>query len=495
MKRLHWLRLGLLVLATIAAAVPVAARSAAAQGLQTGVVTGTIRSADGLSLPGATVTVASPALQGTRSALTDLNGNYVIRGLPPGSYTATIEMTGMTTRTEKVVVALGSTTPLDATMALAGVSESVQVAAESSPVVTNTVTGANYRKTDIDALPVGRTPQFVAELAPNLTDNTPNTGQLQIAGGFAFDNVFLMDGVDINDNIFASPHNLFIEDAIDETQVLTAGISAEYGRFSGGVVNIVTKRGGNIFSGSYRATLSNPSWTDETPFESTSRRDSLQSTHEAHAGRTDSPRQALVLSFGPQRERRGALQPRRNRDPREPRPTTTNASTARSRGRVAKNHTFQGSFLNNDTKQLGNRGISSQAIDPSVLVDRETPQKIGVFNWNGVLSPRLFATAQYSRKHFGFRNAGGTSTVLQDSPMRSRRQRHPRIAPVQRAVFRRHRSRRSQQRAAGRQRVVLRDDVEEREATTSRPGGSASTRATRAATRRRRPDTCTGRRT
>ena len=330
MKRLHWLRLGLLALATMTAAS--GARSAAAQGLQTGVVTGTVRSSDGLSLPGATVTVTSPALQGTRSALTDLNGNYVIRGLPPGNYTATIEMAGMATRTEKVVVALGSTTPLDATMALAGVSESVQVAAESSPVVSNTVTGANYRKSDIDTLPVGRTPQFVAELAPNLTDNTPNTGQLQIAGGFAFDNVFLMDGVDINDNIFASPHNLFIEDAIDETQVLTAGISAEYGRFSGGVVNIVTKRGGNQFSGSYRATLSNPSWIDETPFETHGAPRQPAEHPRGHAGRADSPRQGSGSSC--------RAVPRTSRCPTtsskpgspEPRPTTTSASTARSRG-------------------------------------------------------------------------------------------------------------------------------------------------------------------
>ena len=414
MKRLHWLRLGLLALATI-----IAAGSAAAQGLQTGVVTGTVRSSDGLSLPGATVTVTSPALQGTRTALTDLNGNYVIRGLPPGNYTATIEMTGMATRTEKVVVALGGTTSLDATMALAGVSESVQVSAESSPAVTNTVTGANYRKTDIDALPVGRTPQYVAELAPNLTDNTPNTGQLQIAGGFAFDNVFLMDGVDINDNIFASPHNLFIEDAIDETQVLTAGISAEYGRFSGGVVNIVTKRGGNQFSGSYRATLSNPSWVDETPFETTTRRDSLQSTHEATLGGPILRDKVWFFLSGRSENievpynlvETGIPGAQTNDDKRIDGKVTWT---------VAKNHTFQGSFLNNDTKQLGNRGISSQAIDPSVLVDRETPQKIGVFNWNGVLSPRLFATAQYSRKYFGFRNAGGSSTVLQDSPMRSR---------------------------------------------------------------------------
>ena len=60
--------------------------------------------------------------------------------------------------------------------------------------------------------------------------------------------------------------------------MLTSGISAEYGRFSGGVINVVTKRGGDIFSGSYRHNLSNPSWTDETPFETRERPDKLHRT-------------------------------------------------------------------------------------------------------------------------------------------------------------------------------------------------------------------------
>jgi outer membrane receptor for ferrienterochelin and colicin len=67
--------------------------------------------------------------------------------------------------------------------------------------------------------------------------------------------------------LFARPDDLFVEEAIEETQVLTSAVSAEYGRFSGGVVNAVTKRGGNLFSGSVRSNLSNAAWTDETPFE------------------------------------------------------------------------------------------------------------------------------------------------------------------------------------------------------------------------------------
>ena len=102
---------------------------------------------------------------------------------------------------------------------------------------------------------------------PGLTTNTPSPNQITISGGFAYDNVFLVDGVDVNDNLFGTAHGLFVEDAILETQVVTAGASAEYGRFGGGVVNVITRSGGNTFSGSFRTNFSRPSWTDETPFQ------------------------------------------------------------------------------------------------------------------------------------------------------------------------------------------------------------------------------------
>src|SRR5690606_11786470 len=112
-----------------------------------------------------------------------------------------------------------------------------------------------------------RTLSGIAEISPGLTSNTPNASQVSINGAFAFDNVFMINGVDVNDNLFGSPQNLFIEDAIEETQTLTSGISAEYGRFSGGVINAITKSGSNTFSGSFRDELTNPSWSTETPFE------------------------------------------------------------------------------------------------------------------------------------------------------------------------------------------------------------------------------------
>ena len=149
----------------------------------------------------------------------------------------------------------------------ATVSETLQVVALVPSAIASTEISANITADNIGALPVGRGIFQISELTPGLTNNASNTGQLTINGGVGYDNVFLIDGVDVNDNIFGTAHDLFIEDAIDETQVLTSGISAEYGRFSGGVVNTITKSGSNQFSGSFRTNLYKPDWTEPTPFE------------------------------------------------------------------------------------------------------------------------------------------------------------------------------------------------------------------------------------
>ena len=67
---------------------------ALAQGEQSGAIRGRLSSSDGLTLPGAVVTVASPSLQGERSAVSDINGVYSIPGLPPGDYAVRVTMPG-----------------------------------------------------------------------------------------------------------------------------------------------------------------------------------------------------------------------------------------------------------------------------------------------------------------------------------------------------------------------------------------------------------------
>src|SRR5262249_57995249 len=126
-----------------------------------------------------------------------------------------------------------------------------------APIATPIV-GANFKHEEVELLPVPRTLSGIAQLSPGLSDVTPNAGQVSINGAFAFDNVFMLNGVDVNDNLFGSPQNLFIEDAIQETQVLTSGISAEYGRFSGGVVNAITESGGHKRSRSTPVNTTSP---------------------------------------------------------------------------------------------------------------------------------------------------------------------------------------------------------------------------------------------
>ena len=156
---------------------------------------------------------------------------------------------------------LGLVVEQDVTLRVAGISEVVQVVGEISASLQSGSVEANFEQEEIEALANPRTIQGIAQLAPGVTENAPNSNQVVINGAFAFDNAFMINGVDINDNVFATPQNLFIEDAIQETQVLTSGISAEYGRFTGGVINAITKSGGDRFSGTFRANLSNPAWS------------------------------------------------------------------------------------------------------------------------------------------------------------------------------------------------------------------------------------------
>jgi len=155
------------------------ASDAFAQGVQTGTITGTVQSADGLSLPGVTVTASSPALQGVRTAVTDVNGVYILRGLPAGVYTVAFEIPSFVpAKKDNVQVSVGGTVEASQTMAVAGVTETVTVSGSSptpEPLAKPTLSQV-YTKRELDTLPVGRTPAQIADLAPALTSNSPNDG-------------------------------------------------------------------------------------------------------------------------------------------------------------------------------------------------------------------------------------------------------------------------------------------------------------------------------
>ncbi|NOT24812.1 MAG: TonB-dependent receptor [Acidobacteria bacterium] len=391
--------------------------TAAAQGVQTGEMRGVVTDASGAVVPGVTVVVTSAVLQGARSVTTDARGGYNFRGLPPGTYATSFSLLGFSSVERSVEVPLGSVADVDVALTAAPIAEEVLVVGQADSVVRQTQVSTTITKDTLDLLPLGRTPYAIAAVMPGLTTNTPNGGQLSISGSFGYDNVFLVDGTDVNDNLFGTADALFIEDAIAETQVLTGGISAEYGRFSGGVVNVVSRSGGNVFSGGFRESWSNPSWEGRSPFEKmsgTSRTDKLNKVHEATFGGPIVRDRVWFFSAG--------LFQRTSDDSTFPQtgiPYVFRNENTRGQVKltatVARQHVVSGQYLANQSNVVA--PAFGFTIDPAALMRPEYPLRQVVATYRGTPVSNLFAELQFSTKQSGFRKAGGDSTDIFDSPI------------------------------------------------------------------------------
>lgn len=400
----------------------VASMTAHAQNAATGLLTGTVRSASGEVSAGALVTARSEALQGERSAQTDDNGVYVLRALPPGAYRVQFSAAGMAPLERAATVHAASTARVDAALTVAPIAESLVVTAEAPPAGGTAGVSQTLGKALVDQLPMSRRPVDLAELAPGLTANTFNAGQLAIGGAFGYDNVFLVNGVDVNDNVFGTANTLYIEEAVEEASVLMHGVPAAFGRFSGGVVNVVTRSGGNAFSGSFRENLSNPAWIGETPRQRSAgieNRSTLGYAHEATFG-------------GPLRRDRlwfftaGRLE---RTETANTFPQTGGAFTRTDRnrrgevkltGRLRNADTAQFTYIGDGTEQANTAAVAAtRVIDSGALISRRLPNQLVVAGYTAPLSERLYGTVQWSMKRQRFENNGGRGTAASDSPFQT----------------------------------------------------------------------------
>jgi outer membrane receptor protein involved in Fe transport len=393
-----------------------------------GTISGHVSDSQGLALPGVTVTATSPNLQGSRPAVTAENGDYVIPLLPPGFYTVTFELTNFT-KVQKVDI-LGPTKTLtvDAQLAPGEVSVTLTVTAPSVDVLVQTNTVAmNFGQRLIETLPTNRDISSPLLMAPGVHPSGPN-GAYSISGATSFESLFLVNGVTVNDNVRGQPNNLYIEDAIQETTVATAGISAEFGRFSGGVVNVVTKSGGNLFSGSLRDSLANDNWRALTslPSGASIPGDRTQTVPTATVA-ADSPYPGDVkfnhvvptyeYTFGGPvvRDRLWFFTAGRFQDQIANRqtfvtniPYTFTQSEKRYEGNATyspnSNHRVYGAFTKILLDQLNQ---SQQSVmDLTSLYNASVPQDLFTLSYSGVLSPRLFVEARYNSRHFTGQGAG-----------------------------------------------------------------------------------------
>ncbi|MEO8036138.1 MAG: TonB-dependent receptor, partial [Acidobacteriota bacterium] len=221
---------------------------------------GTIKDNTGAVLPGVTVTATNSANNQARTSVTDREGKFYIPALTAGVYNVAVELSGFAAQGRTGVrLPLGQRVDLDFTMR-PGAAESIVVSA-SAPVldVTQAAVSTVVSQEQIDSLPTsGRNFLSFTVLTPGVTnDRTPQQGAsatsgLSFGGQRARSNNIMVDGVDNNDPIVGAVRATFSQEAIQEFQVLTNSYSAEFGKASGGVVNIITRSGtnepkGNLF--------------------------------------------------------------------------------------------------------------------------------------------------------------------------------------------------------------------------------------------------------
>jgi len=222
-----------------------------------GDIQGRVADEQGTALPGVTVAIASDALIGTQSTVTDATGLYKFLVLPPGAYSVTYSLSGFQTRSqENMAVKIGSTTRIDVVMTSAFTDE-VVVTSETPLVDTsNTTVGIDLGTEFYSDLPVGRNYTAVAAVTPGAQGDA--SGQT-FYGSSGAENAYYIDGANTTGVELGQQGTTLNFEFIDEVQVKTGSYSAEYGRATGSVINVITKSGGNEFHGDVFGYYDSPS--------------------------------------------------------------------------------------------------------------------------------------------------------------------------------------------------------------------------------------------
>jgi hypothetical protein len=207
-------------------------------------------------VPGVTVTVTHVDTNAAQTAVTDAEGFYRVPALEPGRYTVVSELSGFRTVEQRdVTVRPALETPIDVKLDPAGVGETVQVTAEaatlglnkSSPTIATTLTSRQVAELP---LPGGRNINNLVLTVPNAMSTT-GQGQYAVNGNRPRNNNYMVDGSDNNDVSVTIATSQIVPESVAEFQVLQNPYSVEFGRNSGGQVNVITKSGSNRFAGDF----------------------------------------------------------------------------------------------------------------------------------------------------------------------------------------------------------------------------------------------------
>ena len=393
------------------------AASVAAQSTN-GTISGRVSDSQGLPLPGVTVSATSPNLQGVRETVTSENGDYILTLLPSGTYRIIFELAGFQRQERSVGLAPTQVLPLQIELGVAAVTEAVQVVGRTADVLTQTSQVAtNFDQTLLSNLPTQRDYRAVMLMAPAVHPTGPS-GSFSVAGSMSFENLYMVNGVSVNENLRGQAQDLVIEDAIQETTVATAGVSAEFGRFGGGVVNIVSKSGGNQFTGSFRETMTNDNWRalvpkrTGDPFANDTKLDDVVPMHEYTIGGPVFKDRVWFFTAG--RLQTNAI----NRQLVITNiPYVFTDKSRRYEGKVTyavdANHRVQGAYTKINRDETNGTFNTTTSMDLASLYNRSLPEDLFTINYTGVITPSFFLEGRYSQRNLTFIGSGSTFTDIQ----------------------------------------------------------------------------------
>ncbi len=253
-------------------------QSTFAQGVATGDLRVSVKDPKGNVVTNAAVTVRDVAKGLERAGSSDGQGGYSVRQLAPGTYSVIISAPGFA-RTEAtgVAITVGGMAELPVTLTVAGGKEIVEVSSEAENVETSrSSTTDTVGERRIDNLPInGRNYiQFTLTDSQVSRDSAPNLGAaptsgLNMSGQRGRSNLVNVDGADATDNSTNGVRSTVSQEAVQEFQIITNSYAAEYGRASGGVVNIITRSGSNASHGDVYGYLRNRNFQAVNPFSTT----------------------------------------------------------------------------------------------------------------------------------------------------------------------------------------------------------------------------------
>lgn len=233
--------------------------AAAAQVSPSGSISGIVRDAQGLPVPGASVTVTGDAVPGGREITTDDTGQFQFARLQPATYRVVARLAGMRDVETEAVVALERDTQVQFTMSPGAVAETVTVTAATPRVdARSTEVSINFAREEFESRPLVRSYAGLIDLAPGIAANQAfaprgeGTSYGVNAGASRQENTYLLDGINITNPAFGELQQDLNELDVQEVNIKRGGVSAEFGRTGGFVVNAVTKSGSNRLAGQAR---------------------------------------------------------------------------------------------------------------------------------------------------------------------------------------------------------------------------------------------------